>query len=209
MTDAEEEISDDQYTEEADVSDEAEKQSEDDDEADVPGEGENDDPTASLPSLDSVQCWYNNVEDEQISKARTVYIYKNKAELVQAVNNADPIAGAIFKSSQGEPVLYAIFRLPQRSFGWVRIKFDDTSGSNFAGSWYAPLATEETSVSPPNSVKKIKALCKMAAVAIPLKYCVKANNAHRHKYCVITNWWKERNNQGGYLFPNLDFSLYP
>lgn len=61
---------------------------------------------------------------------------------------------------------------------------------------------------PPRNAQHMLLLAKMSAVAIPLKFVLQAEHADRLKYCVITNWWKERDKHGDYLFPKLDFSLY-
>ena len=60
----------------------------------------------------------------------------------------------------------------------------------------------------PSTEAKIKQVAKMAAVAIPLHYVTGRQHEHSLKYCVITNWWRERMQNGLYELPSLDFDLY-
>ena len=48
----------------------------------------------------------------------------------------------------------------------------------------------------------------LSALAIPLWYAIGKNHPDSFKYCVITNWWKNRMRDGSYQLPTLDASLY-
>jgi hypothetical protein len=49
---------------------------------------------------------------------------------------------------------------------------------------------------------------KMAAVAIPLYYILGVDHPDASRYCVITNWWTVRINNGRCAPPRLDASFY-
>jgi hypothetical protein len=154
--------------------------------------------------------WNTPMEDDEMSKARTIYLYRNQEELQTAIDNHDPIATIVIKGDYGEPVLYALYRKPKRKFGWILIDFDDGLGRSFGGMWFAPMLTHDPLKSPPSSIVKIKKLSKMAAIAIPLKYSLDSakNGADCFKYGVITNWWRERNKEGQLVYPGIDPGLY-
>jgi hypothetical protein len=90
------------------------------------------------------------------------------------------------------------------------IDFNDDLGRSFCGMWFAPMLTHDALKGPPSSMAKIKKLSKMAAIAIPLKYSLDPakNGADCFKYGVITNWWRECNKEGHFVYPGLDPSLY-
>lgn len=165
-----------------------------------------------VPEQPEREEWFTQAEDQQMSKARTIHIYKNRTELERAIDHRLPIAGAILEgkgpTNRGTPTFYAFHKGPKKTFGWLKISFDDGHGANYCGTWYSHLMVEESTQRAPRTLEKIKSLAKMAAVAIPLKYMVLPDHPDRNKYCVITNWWKERNSHGQYVFPTLDFSLY-
>ena len=162
-----------------------------------------------IPEQPEREEWFTAAEDEQMLKARTIHIYRNRNMIEVAVANHHPIAGAILPDkTTGNPKFFAVYKVGRKSVDWIGIEFDDLSGSNICGSWYAPLSMVETTVRPPRNVRGLKKAAKMAAVAIPLKYCVSESHPCRHKYCVLTNWWKERVQNGTYVFPRLDYSLY-
>jgi hypothetical protein len=61
---------------------------------------------------------------------------------------------------------------------------------------------------PPKNLERIQNIAKMSAMAIPLRFALGKNHPDANKYCVITNWWRERNRQEIYGYPTLDFDLY-
>jgi hypothetical protein len=54
--------------------------------------------------------------------------------------------------------------------------------------------------------ERIQNIAKMSAMAIPLRFALGKNHPDANKYCVITNWWRERNRQGIYGYPTLDLT---
>jgi hypothetical protein len=58
------------------------------------------------------------------------------------------------------------------------------------------------------AMKELQAVAKMSAVAIPLSYIVGGEHKDSKKFCVITNWWKYRMEDGSYHLPTLDRKLY-
>jgi hypothetical protein len=92
----------------------------------------------------------------------------------------------------------------------MMISFNDDLGCSFGGMWFAPMVTHDPLKGPPNSMVKIQNVAKFAAIAIPLKYSLDPakNRDDCFKYTVITNWWRERNKEGLFVYPGLDPSLY-
>ena len=90
----------------------------------------------------------------------------------------------------------------------MRLLFDDAKGVGHCGLWFAPVEAEDTETDAPSTEVQIKQVAKMAAVAIPLHYVAGREHEDGLKYCVITNWWRERTSNGNYEIPNLDFDLY-
>jgi hypothetical protein len=163
---------------------------------------------AALSKNDVEEQWCSPMEDEQMSKARTVYVYKKREILQEAVDNKDPIAGIIIKGINQSAELYAIFKRPGKKFGWTRICFDDRGGIQWCGLWYAPFTLKTAMTRPPKNLERIQNIAKMSAMAIPLRFALGKNHPDANKYCVITNWWRERNRQGIYGYPTLDFDRY-
>ena len=146
------------------------------------------------------------------TKSRTVYIYKNREQLLHAVESTNPVAGVVVENTDTEgnsqETLYAVFRKPGKTFGWVKLKFDDNNGCPYHGPWYASISIEPPASETPQTLEGIQLLASFSAVAMPLKFVLKDDDARSSKYCVITNWWNERNRHGKYVMPTLDFSLY-
>jgi len=151
--------------------------------------------------------WSTPMEDKEMAKARTFYTYKRKSDLDHSLQNNEPIAGVIIKLGNGSPQMYAIYKKPHKEFGWVKVSFADNEGLLVFGMWYAPLTAEEADL-PPTSLEHATKMAKLASVAIPLRYTFGDTHEHAIKYCVITNWWRERNQHGRYLLPSLAFDLY-
>ena len=100
--------------------------------------------------------------------------------------------------------------MPARArFGWFKVAFDDTEGENRGGLWYAPPKGVSVNCPAPSSEDEVKKVAKFGAVAIPLRYALGSKRGpSAKKYCVITNWWKERKSNGKYELASLDASLY-
>ena len=165
---------------------------------------------------------YSEVEDKQMEKAKTIYFYKSKEAFELALGECQPIAGilvhdldsALADGGCGEQLqFYAVYRQKASEsdspFGWCKLAFDDGKGEEHAALWYSPMKKADTQTPPPRRENQLQQLAKMSAVAIPFRYAV-GDGSHRSaaKYCVITNWWKERSRGGRYCFPTLDSSLY-
>ena len=153
---------------------------------------------------------YSPMEDDEMKKARVIYIYRSKNELQQSINRSEPIAGIIIRNEavSGNPEMFAVYKMPGKRFGWMQILFQDDQGVQHVGTWFAPLLAHEPITSPPQSIDEIKVQAKMASMAIPLRYSFEEGHPDRLKYCVITNWWRERNDKGRYMLPTIDFSYY-
>ena len=102
---------------------------------------------------------------------------------------------------------HVIYR-KRKCFGWATIGFNDIAGVSMGGLWYAPLQLIPSRSEPPSNLKQVQRLAKMSTVAIPLSYVLGEEHPHSKKYCVITNWWKERQANGRYIMPGLPPELY-
>lgn len=149
------------------------------------------------------------VELEQMKKSRTVYIYKSRAQLDESFNTRLPVSGIIVSGNDNKFEFMVLFKTQRGKCGWSRIVFDDDNGAKHCGMWYAPMTMIEASIPPPKSISQAKKHAQMSAVAIPFHFIVGDNHADSNKYCVITNWWRERNPKGYYVLPALDPNLYP
>jgi hypothetical protein len=153
--------------------------------------------------------WTTPMESEQMSKARTFYIYKNLEMLHRAYDEQEPLSGIVV-SCEGLPKLFVVHRNGRNSFGWKMLSFNDQLGIDVFGMWYAPIKLLDTLHPPPSSIQVLTEQTKMAAMAIPLRFSVEPKYMvdHQNNYCVITNWWRERICGGNYIFPQLVFSHY-
>jgi hypothetical protein len=150
-------------------------------------------------------------EARQMNRTRTFYLYKNKTLLDQSLSTIDVIAGILVVDSAMNKALqfFAVFRKPRRKFGWKKINCVDNGGLSFHGHWCTGIQySDEEDDGCPASFGGLLGVAKMAAVAIPLRYIVGPGKNQSNKYCIITNWWKERNKDGRYEHPGLDDSFY-
>ena len=138
-------------------------------------------------------------------------IYRNETALREAVTNKKPLALVIIKAETGSSAeACAVFKRPHtgKGFGWLKIDFDDTSGVQKCGLWCAPLELREVEIQPPESLDRLKKSSRMSGLAIPLHYGLGRTHEDAFKYCVLTNWWKERSSRGIYTLPTLDFERH-
>jgi hypothetical protein len=155
--------------------------------------------------------WTTPMESEQMDKARTFYVYKNEAILQQAYAEKAPISGVLISLGDAGLSMFVMFRSQKsKCLCWKKITFLDNSGVKFFGMWYAPLIMSDTDKTPPASKEQLTKWVKMATMAIPLKCAVESKfmESQQNKYCVITNWWRERDQHGKYCFPSLSFEYY-
>lgn len=102
-----------------------------------------------------------------------------------------------------------LYRKPVSQFARRRVTFDDNKGILFHGLWCAPLTVEESeSVPPTQSFSDIQSDAGYSAVALPLWYLLGDHHKDSNKYCVITNWWHYRMQDGSYKLPTLEPTLY-
>ena len=164
------------------------------------------------PNLRRRQGEVTDTEDDAMFKKRTIYIYRNENMLNEAVAEGKPIAG-ILKSVEkegGEKAFefQTVFRKPVKQFARRVLTFNDGDGLQFHGMWYSPVSLEAEHVHVGTTLHEVQDAAKMAAVAVPLHYILGEGHADGDKYCVITNYWKVRLNNGDYLLPTLDPSMY-
>jgi len=174
---------------------------------------------------EKVSAEFSFPTNQRMAKTRTIYLYRNKNLVEQAILGCEPVSGIIVKERESSLVLYCVYRDAHKSFGWVKMGFDDNDGYNYGGLYYAPLVPDFNVESVPSqSVAAIKDSALMSAVAIPMRYALGRGDAtmpvtkvdgtlqehmnNAQKYCVLTNWWKERMENGKYELPGLNFSMY-
>lgn len=151
---------------------------------------------------------YSPMEDLHMSKLKTFYCYRSKQVLDRAIEERKPISGILVHNQHSTTlVFYALF-MERGYYNWVEIVFDDKKGVAKGGLWYSPMATKEPTQKPPTNFKDIQNLAKMSTVAIPMCYGIGSSHPDSFKFCVITNWWKERQKDGRYAQPGLDASYY-
>lgn len=161
------------------------------------------------------QDWTSPVSRKRHTKAKTIYVYLNELALQGAIDNVRPIAGMIAPDESGKPRMLAVFKKPAKQFGWKEISFDDTNGKVICCAWYAPINAVAFGMQCPQNKKGIHKKAHMSAVAVPYRFMADQNyrksslDDHREKYCVITDTWMERVEDGLYVKPALDKYLYP
>ena len=74
--------------------------------------------------------------------------------------------------------------------------------------WFAGIKVDKEHVQVTKSLPDIQQEAKMSAIAIPLWYVIGGGHENSNKFCVLTNWWKERSHNGSYVLPTLDPSMY-
>jgi hypothetical protein len=100
-----------------------------------------------------------------------------------------------------------VFCKAVKQFAHCVLKFDDSKGLLYHGMWYSPIDVRLEHVQVTNHMHDVQDATKMSAVVIPL-YCVlDADHTEASKYCVVTNWWKVRINNGDYVLPRFEASL--
>ena len=146
-----------------------------------------------------------------MTKQRTIYTYRTAEKMKTAVRANKPIAGVVEVVKLVGKTAFefkTVCRKPKREFGRYNVHFNDSNGVMFHGMWYAPIEVEEECHQSTKDFSEIQAAAKLSAVAIPLWYVVGKEHPDASKYCVITNWWKNRMSTGHYMLPSLDATLY-
>ena len=165
------------------------------------------------PNESDEACFTTSTNEAHgMTKTRTIFVYRNEQQLNQAIVDNKPLAGVIEvrTSPTGEKAFefQAVFRKPVKLLARRSVKFDDTQGISYHGMWCAKMMVDkEESVPPTQSFADIQK-ASMAALAIPLWYVIGKKHPDSFKYCVITNWWKQRMSDGSYRLPTLDPGLY-
>ena len=104
-----------------------------------------------------------------------------------------------------------LVKKPVKLFSVRPVNFKDATGIHHHGMWYADISVEpedSANVHVANNFEDTQAAAKLAAVALPLGHILGKDHPNATKYCVITNWWKHRMEDGWYRLPTLDATLY-
>ena len=132
------------------------------------------------------------------------------------MDQSKPLAGIVMgnnteemNETQTDHGLYLVYKKKGGVIGRRLVEFHDNTGILFSGLWYATIQVKEYDNSDIDvSLEEMKTHALHSAVAIPLWYIIGKGKENSEKYCVITNWWKERSRNGVYSAPRLDFSLH-
>jgi hypothetical protein len=141
-------------------------------------------------------------------KAKMIYIYQTEALLNESITLRKPMAEILqtMETDGSEEKAFEFltaFRKPVKQFAHRVLKFDDSKGLKYHEMWYSPIDLRLEHVHVTNHLHDVQDAAKMSVVAIPLCYILGADNTHASKYCVITNWWKVRVNNGDCTLPGL------
>jgi hypothetical protein len=146
---------------------------------------------------------------QMMGKARTIYVYKTEAKFSADLQAGKALSGVIIQYGHEEVFMIA-HRLHGKKVMWNELPFLD-AGVSVNGAWYSPLGEPHhrellggTEITHDQLVRTAK----MSAIAIPLEYIIGPGKPDSRKYCVITNWWKERVKGGAYKTPGLDRELW-
>lgn len=167
-------------------------------------------PTAATSmDLSGANDEYSPLEDQHMFKHKAFYCYRTQQQLEDAIAEQKPISGILVTNENDCAVMdfYVLYK-SKRFYCWDKIVFDDSQGVSMGGLWYAPLQKVPATQPVPDMFYGIQEKAKMSTVAIPMSYGIGPGMPNSHKFCVITNWWKERQPNGRYLKPGLDPSFY-
>ena len=156
-------------------------------------------------------AYFGDNETIGMSKKKTLYIYRNENQLDEAISAKKPLAGIVEVSKRDGKTVFEfelVFRKPVKQFARRLVEFDDSNGVFCHGLWCADISVKEEIVQCTDAFADVQAAAKLAAIAIPLWYILGKQHPNSNKYCVITNWWKYRMQDGWYRLPTLDTSLY-
>ena len=146
-----------------------------------------------------------------MAKKKTFYVYRNEHQLDNAVAAVKPLSGIVTVGKKDNTTIFEfklIYRKPVKLFAQKTVNFADSNGIHFHGLWCSEVTVVDSAEQPTKSFSDIQSVAKLAAVAIPLWYVIGKDQPNSNKYCVITNWWKHRMQDGWYRLPTLDASLY-
>lgn len=167
-----------------------------------------------VPEIRFDEAYFSPNEAHGMTKNKTIYVYRNEKHLNECIRAKKPLAGMVEVNvaDDGETAFefYVVFRKPVKQFARRRVVFDDGEGLSFNGLWCAGIQVEDEDEAVPSTTnfQDIQSAAKLAAVALPLWYVVGKKSPDCSKYCVITNWWKNRMSDGTYRLPTLDPKLY-
>lgn len=165
--------------------------------------------TSGLPTVLPEAQDYSPMEDVHMAKHKTFYCYRSEEQLDTAIEEKKPISGILVLNEANPAQLdFHVLHIRKRKYYWKKIGFDDAEGVLVGGLWYAPINMTEATQPIPEDFNAIQNLAKMSTVAIPMSFGIGQDKPDSNKYCVITNWWKERQSNGRYTKPGLDPNYY-
>jgi hypothetical protein len=182
-----------------------------DDAGDISGSDDDEEEGHGRPWNDASH--FSEMEEHGMTKTKTIYVYRNEKHLNDAVAASKPLAGFVVvkTTDRGDTnfEFQIVYRKPVKQFARLKVVFNDGDGIAFHGLWWAGIEVEQDEiVQSTDDFSDVQADAKLSAVAIPLCYVIGHEKANSKKYCVITNWWKERMCDGSYRLPTLDPALY-
>ena len=162
---------------------------------------------------DNRRVRFSTLEEQGMSKARTIHVYRKLAATKQAIKDRKPLSGIVVAttnrlSGKTSFEFQMVFRKPGKQFARAKVSFDDRNGVSFAGMWCSGIQVDFEDPIIDDNFDNVQKSAESSAVALPLRYAIGDNHQNSNKYYVTTNWWKERTCDGTYRLPTLDSSMY-
>jgi hypothetical protein len=88
--------------------------SDDDSNSDNASDYTNSNSSSTEEDEENFDDWNTPMEDQEMSKARTIYVYRNQYDIQSAIKQHDPIASIGIKGDNDKPILYALYHKLKR-----------------------------------------------------------------------------------------------
>ena len=124
------------------------------DESSSSSEDSNNTPDLEIEAPSTMEADYSAVEDQQMGKVKTIYIYNSKRALEEALEECAHVSGVLAtvddldpSANANEVIFLLLYRKRDRvSFGCYEVTFKDAEGVNIVGLWYAPMEAKESAI---------------------------------------------------------------
>ena len=146
-----------------------------------------------------------------MKKNRVIYRYRTENHFLEAMRATKPIAGFVedIPGPDGtvEPAFKVVYWASKSTFVAQQVMFLDRNGSYRHSLWCSKIKPGKKDEAT-SEWNQVQSRARLAAIAIPNKCSVGEESTDYNKYCVLTNWWKNREKDGEYRLPRLDPGLY-
>jgi hypothetical protein len=136
--------------------------------------------------------------------------------LTQALANGGPLSAAVVVDNLRlhgySQVVIVCYRDGRGSVNFKRIEFDDNSGVEICGAWYAPIALHDINNQDHYGGKPLVTLADMESISETYAAVVAhgggGNNNNVRRYCVFCKNWKERAKSGTMELPGINDAVF-